>query len=136
MNTRKTALGVLIGGILWLVFVLTMPVFLIVPRIGPFQPDSVRHGWAEMVWEQVLRLTSAVLGYLLLLCAISLPVGIGTRLARRRAAFKRPSTPAPHGKYLPWGRNLRRHAAIPARYNGLRPRKSLRSAQRSSRRQD
>ena len=67
----------------------------------------------------------------------ALPVGLWTCVLRRRAVAERLSaTSTPHGKYLPWGRNLRRHAATPARYNSLRPRKSLQSAQHLSRRQD
>ncbi len=58
------------------------------------------------------------------------PIGLWGCVLRRRAVAKRLSTPAPHGKYLLWGRNLRRHASIPARYGGLRPPKPLRPTRR------
>ncbi len=79
------------------------------------------------VAEILSKLPSAALSYLMILSAIFLPVGIWSRLARRRAAFRRPLTPAPHGKHLPWGRNLRRHAGIPARYGSPRSRKPRRA---------
>lgn len=125
MITRKTAVAIWIGGILWFAFMLRMPDFLTVPGFGAFQPDPNRRGLANAVLEMTYNLPGAALTYLMVLTMISFPVGIYSRLARRRAAFKRPLTPAPHGKYLPWGRNLRRHASIPARYSGLRPRKHL-----------
>lgn len=127
MNTRKIGVGVLIGGILWFAFMLRMPDFVTVPGFGSFQPDSSRQNWMNTILRILYNLPSAALGYLMLLSAISLPVGICSRLARRRAAFRRPLTPAPHGKHLPWGRNLRRHAGIPARYGSPRSRKPRRA---------
>jgi hypothetical protein len=56
------------------------------------------------------------------------PVGIWFRLYRRSLIAKRlTAEPSVHGKYLSWGRNLRRQASIPARYSGLRPRKAFRA---------
>ncbi len=132
MNTRKIGVGVLIGGILWFAFMLRMPDFVTVPGFGSFQPDSSRQNWMNTILRILYNLPSAALGYLMLLSAISLPVGICSRLTRRRAAFRRLLTPAPHGKYLPWGRNLRRHASIPARNGSLRPRKTLRPSRQRS----
>lgn len=123
--TQKTA-AILAGGMILFAFMLTMPDVVAVPGIEPFQPDPNRQRWANGVLEMAHKLPGAALSYLMVLTLISLPIGLCSRLARRRAAFKRLSAPAPHGKYLLWGRNLRRHANIPARYSGLRPRKTLR----------
>ena len=61
----------------------------------------------------------------------ALPVGLWAAVLRRRAVASRLSaTSTAHGKYLPWGRSLRRHASVPARYGGRRPRKPLRPMRR------
>jgi len=127
MMTQKMGIGILVGGILWFAFILTMPDFVTVPGLGPFQPDPNRQRWANTSLGMAYKLPGAALSYLLILAMISFAVGVCSHLARRRAAFRRPSTPAPHGKYLPWGRNLRRHASIPARYGGRRPLKPRRA---------
>ena len=130
MITQKIGIGILAGGIFWFAFMLAMPDVVIVPGFGQFHPASNRQDWVNLILGVCCKLPGAALSYLMVLAMISLPVGIYLRLARRRAAFGRPQTPAPHGKYLPWGRNLRRHASIPARYSGLRPRKPRRANRR------
>jgi len=132
MTTRRLTFAVSIGGILWFVFMLTIPDFMAVPGFAPFQPDPNRQGWLNRILEGLYKLPGAALGYLVVLAMLSLVVGICLRLARRRAAFERLSTPTPHGKYLPWGRNPRRHPSIPARHSGLRPRKRLRPLRRTA----
>jgi len=77
-------------------------------------------------WSQPADLFHLPLMLLMAAAVSALPVGLWGCILRRRAAFKRLlGTSAPHGKYPPWGRSLRRHASIPARC-GLRSRKPLR----------
>jgi len=111
-------------------FLLTVPGLVTVLGPGSFLPDQTRQGWVNTVVGILYKLPGAALGCLAAIALISFAVGVCSRLARRRAAFRHPSAPVPHGKYLPWGRNLRRHASIPARYGGLRPRKPLRPLRR------
>ena len=71
---------------------------------------------------------------LLLFTAIvvtALPLGLWACVLRRHAIAKGLSVASPTpGKYLPWGRNLRRRRSLMARNGGLRSRKSLHPTRR------
>lgn len=122
--------GFLIVGAVLFTLEATMYVAHIVMEMGqPIQPSYGQRNWLSL--EGFYSLLQILLGFLVFAVVLAHPVGAWFFIARRQRIRKRLEvTPAPHGKYLPWGRNLRRHPSIPARYGALRSRKSLRPARR------
>ena len=61
MTTRRLTFAVSIGGILWFVFMLTIPDFMAVPGFAPFQPDPNRQGWLNRILEGLYKWVYRVL---------------------------------------------------------------------------
>ena len=126
MNTRKVMWDILIAGAIWVT--LDAAVYTVTTIAGmsqPLQPSYGQQSWLSL--EGFYSLLQILLGFLVFAVILAHPVGIWSLIARRRLIRRRlAAVPAPHGKYLPWGRSLRRHASIPKRHSGQRPRKAFR----------
>jgi len=128
VNTRRVFWGVLIAGAVWLTLEAGVHVVTAVAETRHLpQPGYGQRNWFSL--EGFYSLLQILIGFLVFAVVLTHPIGVWFRIAHRQMISKRLSaTPTPHGKYLPWGRNLRRHASSPARYSGLRPRKTFRVA--------
>ena len=130
MRTRKVLWGVLIAGAIWATLDAALGTIHLASDFfeGLQHPPGLRLGlnsWLTL--EGVNTILQKAICLLILTAFLLAPMDIWLRLVRRKITIQRLSaTPPSHGKYLPWGRNLRRHASIPARYGGVRPRKTLR----------
>ncbi len=125
MNAQKLIWGILIAGGIWVTVSALVPI-IIVLGFSHSQPIlATPQNWFSL--DGFYELLQRVMGLIMLAAMLAFPVGSWTRIARRRIILERLDIgPIPHGKYLRWGRNCRRHASIPARYSGLRPRKRFR----------
>ena len=130
MNTQKVLWGILIAGAIWVTVSAVLPVIVAVAEMRHTpQPIYGQQNWFSL--EGFYALLQVLLGFVMAGAVLALPIGVWSQIARRQMISKRLSAePIQHGKYLPWGRNLRRHPSIPARYSGLRPRKRLRPLRR------
>jgi len=130
VNTRKVMWDILIAGAIWVT--LDAAVYTVTTIAGmsqPLQPSYGQQSWLSLVG--FYSLLQILLGFLVFAVVLAHPVGVWSRSAHRQVVRKRLSAePVQHGKYFLWGRNLRRHPSIPARYSGLRPRKRLRPLRR------
>ena len=123
-TTQRVLWGVLIVGAVWVTVGAVVPAGIAaVWAKEPLAPSYGVSSWFSL--EGFYSVFQRLLGLVMVAAMLAFPIGVWTRLARRHAIGKRlEAAPAAHGKYLPWGRGLRRHASIPARYGGLRPRKT------------
>ncbi len=123
MNTKSLKSGVLIAGAIF--FTLNAGLYLAIILGDTIQRIQTWRDWIRL--DRPFDLLHVPLTFLVIAVILAFPMGIWLRIIRHYAAAKCLSaTPPSHGKYLPWGRNLRRHASIPARYSGVRPRKPFR----------
>jgi len=126
MSMQKILRGALIIGAVWVTVEAAVYIFHAASEMSqPLQPSYGQQNWLSL--EEFYSLLQILLGFLVFAVILAHPVGIWSLIARRRLIRRRlAAVPAPHGKYLPWGRNLRRHASIPKRHSGQRPRKAFR----------
>ena len=128
MNTQKALRGALLVGAVWVTVEAAVYTITAIAELRQLpQPSYGQQNWLRL--EGFYSLLQILLGFLVFAVVLAHPVGIWSLIARRRLMRRRlAAMPTPHGKYLPWGRNFRRHASIPARYSGLKPRKTFRAA--------
>ena len=126
MKMQKILRGALIMGAVWVTVEAAVYIVHAASEMRqPFQPSYGQQNWLSL--EGFYSLLQILLGFLVFAVVLAHPIGLWSLIARRRLIRRCPlAEPIQHGKYLPWGRNLRRHASIPKRYSSQRPRKAFR----------